>query len=469
MHRALVVAMLGAVAGACTLVGPDYVKPDAPTAPAFKPMPGWKEAAPADALPRDAWWSMFADAQLNALAARVEVSNQTIRVAEARFRQAQAVTAQARAGLSPIVGADAGASRSGTRSNFRSGANTSYQLNLDARWEPDLWGRVRRLVEAATADMQASAADLESVRLSAQAAVAQNYFALRLIDAERLLLENTVEAFQRSLDLTRNRYEAGIAARVDVVQADVQLKGAQVQLIDVGLDRARFEHAIALLVGEPSSAFSIPPEPLQAKLPAIPIGLPSELLERRPDIAAQERSMAAANARIGVAQSAYYPSLSLSAAVGQQSSVLGDLLNAPSRIWSLGAGLAQTLFDGGARKALSNQAIATYDSEVALYRQAVLTAFQEVEDNLAALRILEAEARIQDELVRAARLAVDLVTNQYRAGVVSFLNVLNAQTTALTAERNALNLEARRFTASVGLIKALGGGWNADALRQIGR
>ncbi len=469
MRHALVAALVGALAGACTVVGPDYVKPAAPIPRAFKPMPGWKEATPADTIPRGAWWAMFADPQLDALAARIEVSNQTIRLAEARFRQSQALTAQARAGLLPSIGTDAAASRSGTRSQFGSGATTSYQLNVDALWEPDLWGRVRRSVEAAIAESQASAADLESARLSAQAALVQNYFSLRVIDALHALLERTVDAFQRSLELTRNRYEAGVAAKVDIVQADVQLKGAQVQLIEIGVDRARFEHAIALLVGEPASTFALARAPLLAKHPIIPPGLPSELLERRPDIAAQERSMAAANARIGVAQAAYYPSLSLSASLGQRSSVLGDLLSAPSRIWSLGAGLAQTLFDGGARNAIANQALAAYDAEVALYRQTILIGFQEVEDHLATLRILEEEAKIHDDLVRAARQAVDLVTNQYKAGVVSFLNVINAQTTALGAERNAITLEGRRLAASVSLVKALGGGWSANALGQVNR
>ncbi len=466
MRRTVLVSILGACVGGCTVAGPDYVKSSAPVPAAYRPMPGWKEAAPADGIPRGAWWAMFGDPQLDAIAARVEISNQNIRIAEARYRQAQAIAAQARAGYFPSIGAAATASRSGTRASFNSNSTTRYELSADALWEPDLWGRVRRLVEAGEADLQASAADLESARLSAQAALVQNYFSLRITDALQALLEDTVAAFQRSLDLTRNRYEAGVAAKVDIVQADVQLKGAQVQLIDAGVDRARFEHAIALLVGEPASTFSIAPAPLAAKHPILPPGLPSELLERRPDIAAQERSMAAANARIGVAQAAYYPSLSLSASFGLRNSLLSDLISAPSRIWSLGTGLAQTLFDGGARKAVSDQAIAAYDAEVALYRQTVLAGFQEVEDNLATLRILEEQAKVQDALVRAARQAVDLVTNQYKAGVVSFLNVINAQTTALTAERNALNLEGRRLAAGVALVKALGGGWHAGELRK---
>jgi NodT family efflux transporter outer membrane factor (OMF) lipoprotein len=466
MRYRLPAIALGALMSACTVVGPDYVKPAAPAPATYKSMPGWKEATPADAIPRGAWWSIFTDPQLDALVARVDLSNQTIRIAEARFRQAQAVTAQARAGWYPSLGADASASRSGVRSNFSNGATTTYQLGTDALWEPDLWGRVRRSVEAAEATAHASAADLESARLSAQAALVQNYFALRIIDAQRELLINTVAAFQRSLDLTRNRYESGVAAKVDIVQADVQLKGAQAQLIDIGIDRARFEHAVALLVGEPASTFAIPPAPLVAKRPVIPLGLPSELLERRPDIAAQERSIAAANARIGVAQAAFYPSLSLSGSLGLRNNLIADLLSAPSRVWALGAGLAQTLFDGGARKAVSAQALAAYDIEVALYRQSVLLAFQEVEDQLATLRILEEEAKVQEELVQAARLAAELVMNQYRGGVVSFLNVITAQTTALNAERNALNLEGRRLAATVLLIKALGGGWTADTPKQ---
>ena len=328
-------------------------------------------------------------------------------------------------------------------------------------------GRVRRSIEAGEANWQASAADLESVQLSAQAAVAQNYLALRIVDVQRRVLEDTVAAYQRTLELTRNRYAAGVAARVDVVQAEVQLKSAQAQLVDIGVDRALLEHAIASLIGEPASTFSIPRAPLTAVLPTIPVGVPSELLERRPDIAAAERSVAAANAQIGVAQAAFYPTLTLSGAGGFRSTSFADWLTTPSRFWSLGASLAQIVFDGGLRRAVSDQAIAAYDGQVAAYRQTVLTGFQDVEDNLASLRILEEEARYQDEAAQGARLSVELTENQYKAGIVSFLNVIAAQTIALNNERTAVNIQGRRLVASVLLVKALGGGWNADALEKV--
>jgi NodT family efflux transporter outer membrane factor (OMF) lipoprotein len=327
---------------------------------------------------------------------------------------------------------------------------------------------VRRGIESGEANWQASAAELESVRLASQAALVQTYIALRLADAQRRLLEETVGAYERSLRLTRNRYAAGVAARVDVVQAEVQLKSAQAQLVDVGVDRAQLEHAIALLVGVPPAELSIPPATqVVAVLPVIPVGVPSELLERRPDIAAAERSMAAANAQIGVARAAFYPTLTLSAAGGYRSASFADWLNAPSQFWSLGAALAQIIFDGGLRRAVSDQAIAVYDGQVAAYRQTVLTGFQEVEDNLAALRLLEEEARFLDEAVRGARQSVELTTNQYRAGIVSFLNVIAAQTIALNNERTLLNVQGRRFLASVQLVRAVGGGWDARALEDV--
>jgi NodT family efflux transporter outer membrane factor (OMF) lipoprotein len=435
-------------------------------------MEGWKRAEPRDALARGKWWEMFGDRELDALAARVEVSNQNIQLAAAQFRVAQALTEQARAGLFPTVSAGTSVIRSKSPSlsnqpNFANGAVDNFNLNLTASWEIDLWGRVRRSIEAGEANWQASAADLESVQLSAQAAVAQNYLALRIVDVQRRVLEDTVAAYQRTLELTRNRYAAGVAARVDVVQAEVQLKSAQAQLVDIGVDRALLEHAIASLIGEPASTFSIPRAPLTAVLPTIPVGVPSELLERRPDIAAAERSVAAANAQIGVAQAAFYPTLTLSGAGGFRSTSFADWLTTPSRFWSLGASLAQIVFDGGLRRAVSDQAIAAYDGQVAAYRQTVLTGFQDVEDNLASLRILEEEARYQDEAAEGARLSVELTENQYKAGIVSFLNVIAAQTIALNNERTAVNIQGRRLVASVLLVKALGGGWNADALEKV--
>jgi NodT family efflux transporter outer membrane factor (OMF) lipoprotein len=401
---------------------------------------------------------------------RVEISNQTIRGAEARLRQARAVADQARAGLFPTVSASGSATRSKAPSlsnqpNFATGAVNNYNLGLNASWELDLWGRVRRSVEAGEANWQASAAQLEAARLSARATLAQQYFALRVADSTRRLLEDTVKAYQRSLELTRNRYDAGVVARVDVVQAEVQMKSAQAQLIDVGVERAQLEHAIALVLGEVPANFALAPSDLAIGMPQVPVALPSELLERRPDIASAERAMAAANAQIGVAKAAYFPTLTLSGATGFRTTNIANLLSAPSRFWSLGAAAAEVLFDGGQRGALTDQAVAAYDVQVASYRQAVLTGYQEVEDNLAALRILGEEAALQEEVVQAARHALELTNNQYSAGVVSYLNVITAQATALANERTAVNVLGRRLTASVGLIHALGGGWTTAELR----
>jgi NodT family efflux transporter outer membrane factor (OMF) lipoprotein len=466
MRHCAIAAALAAVLAGCT-AGPEYRRPEVSTPQSYRwAGEDWKRAQPRDGLPRGSWWEMFGDPQLNALARRVEISNQNLRVAEARFRQAQALVRQARADLFPIVSGSAAAGRSRSPSGA---AASSYELGLDASWEPDLWGRVRRSVDAAAAAAQASVADLETVRLSALATLAQNYIALRIVDMQAQLLKDTLAAFQRSLDLTRNRYNAGVVGKSDVVQAEVQVKSTQAQLVELGVQRAQLEHAIALIVGEPASTFSVPSAPLTSALPKVPAGVPSELLERRPDIAAAERRVAAANARIGVAESAFYPSLVLSGAAGFRNARFADLIAAPSRFWALGATLAQLLFDGGARQAVADEARAAHDAEVALYRQTVLTGFQEVEDNLAALRILEEEAALQVAAVRGARQAVDLALNQYKAGTVSFLDVIALQTIALNNERTAVNLLGRRLTASLLLVKALGGGWDAEALRQLER
>jgi NodT family efflux transporter outer membrane factor (OMF) lipoprotein len=339
----------------------------------------------------------------------------------------------------------------------------AYTLPVDASWEPELWGRIRRIVESQQASAQASAADLESARLSAQAALAQSYFTLRELDAQRQLLEATVAAYQKSLQLTQNRYASGVAAKTDVAQAETQLKSTQAQLIDVGVQRAQLEHAVATLIGQPASDFSIPVAPLSIAPPPIPVGVPSELLERRPDIAGAERRLAAANAQIGVAKAAFYPNLTLSAAAGIASGAFGNWFSLPSTVWALSAVVSENVFEGGLRKALTEEARAAYDATVASYRQSVLTAFQDVEDNLAALRILEDEARVQDEAVKAAQESVTLTTNQYKAGTVSYLNVIVAQTAALANESTAVAIQSRRMVASVLLIKALGGGWMAPA------
>jgi NodT family efflux transporter outer membrane factor (OMF) lipoprotein len=466
---------------ACS-VGPNYVRPNVEEPAAFKEVAGWKQADPNDHELRGKWWEIYNDPLLSNLEEQVSISNQNLAQAEAQFRQARALVQSARAGYFPSVAASASATRSRSGSSkavtatslSSSGPVNDYSLAIDASWELDVWGRVRRGVEANQASAQASAADLEAARLSAQAELAQDYFQVRALDAQRQLLDDTVADFAQSLQLTKNRYASGVAAKADVVQAETQLKTTQAQAIDVGVQRAQLEHAIALLVGKPASSFSLAPAPLVAVAPAIPIGVPSQLLERRPDIAAAERRVAAANAEIGVAKAAYFPALTLSASGGYQSSGIADLLTAPNRFWSIGPALAQTLFDGGLRRAQSEQAMAAYDASVAAYRQTVLSGFRDVEDNLAALRILERESQIQDEAVQSARQSVMLTTNQYKAGIVSYLNVIEVQTTALDSQRSAVDILNRRLAASVLLIKALGGGWNhagadADATSRVAK
>jgi NodT family efflux transporter outer membrane factor (OMF) lipoprotein len=458
---------------ACTL-GPNYARPAVEAPAAYKEAQGWKPAQPRDNEPRGNWWSVFNDPQLDALVSQVEVSNQTIKAAEARVREARALTQQAQAALFPIVTANASATRSGGRGGTGSnvdnaggqggGPRNNFNVALDVNWELDLWGRVRRTIEAGEATAQASVADLEAAKLSAQAQLAEDYFLLRVQDAQIRLLNDTVDAYQKSLKLTQNQYAVGVAARADVAQAETQLKSTQAQALDAGVQRVQLEHAIAVLLGKPPADFSIAPEAVAITFPPIPPGLPSELLERRPDIAAAERRAAAANAQVGVAEAAFFPSLTLSATGGFQSSVLSQLFSLPSRYWSLGPALAQTIFDAGLRRAQTAQAMATYDENVASYRQTVLAGFQEVEDNLAALRILEQEALVQDEAVKSARESLTITLNQYRAGTANYLAVVVAQATALSNERAALAILARRQTASVTLIKALGGGWDAAQL-----
>ncbi len=450
---------------ACT-VGPDYMRPSVVVPPAYKELPGWKVAQPRDDVLRGAWWELFQDAQLNALETQVNISNQNVAAAEAQVRQAHAAIQAARASYFPTlsVGADVVRARSsGNVADARSRTLTQYNLPVDASWELDLWGRVRRSVESQRASAQASVADLESVRLIAQAALSQSYFALRIQDAQRQLLEETVATYQRAFTMVQNRYAVGVASRADVAQAETQLKSTQVQMVDVGVQRAELEHAIAVLIGEPASSFSIPVAPLTMAPPTIPVGVPSELLERRPDIAGAERRVAAANAQIGIAIAAYYPSVTLSGMLGLVSTAFGDWFSLPSRVWAVGAAISETVFDGGLRKAVTEEARAAYDTTVASYRQTALTAFQEVEDNLAGLRILEDEARVQEEAVQAARQALAVVMNEYRAGTLSYLDVVVTQTTALANERAAVDIYGRRMTATVLLIKALGGGWRASA------
>jgi NodT family efflux transporter outer membrane factor (OMF) lipoprotein len=450
------------------MVGPDYVRPQAEAPAAYKEAEGWKTAQPRDEAIRGNWWEVFDDAELNALEAQIDVSNQTLKAADARVREARALVAQARAALFPTVSANATATRGGTGSRAggvsgagsgTSGVRNNFNLALDASWELDLWGRVRRNVESTEASAQASVGDLGAAKLSAQAELAQDYLLLRVQDATIRLLDDTVAAYERSLQLTRNQYAAGVAGRSDVVQAETQLKSTQALAIDARIQRAQFEHAIAILVGKAPAELSISVVPFEAKFPSIPTGMPSELLERRPDVAAAERRAAAANAQIGVAEAAFFPAVTLSATGGFQSSVISNLLSVPSRYWSLGAALAQVVFDAGLRRAQTDRAIAAYDESVANYRQTVLTAFQDVEDNLAAMRTLEEEAGVQDEAVKAARESLAIVLNQYRAGTANYLAVIVLQAAALSNERAAISILGRRLTASVALVKALGGGW----------
>ncbi|AON53868.1 efflux transporter outer membrane subunit [Herbaspirillum seropedicae] len=478
--KPLLAMLVASLALAACSVGPDYVRPQMDTGPAiFKEGQNWKPAQPRDLVADGKWWEMFGDPQLNALVAQVDISNQNLALAEANFRSAVALVQSSRSAYSPTLSASAGASRGSSgsagasSSNAASGSSAgsvrnSYTFSLTAAWEADIWGKVRRDVESSQASAQASAADLAAARLSAQAQVAQNYLQLRVLDAQQQLLEETVQAYERSLQVAQNQYAAGMVAKSDVIQAQTQLKSAQASALDNGVTRAQVEHAIALLVGKTPAQFALPRAPLAAVAPPVPQGVPSMLLERRPDVAAAERRVASANAKIGVAKAAYFPSLTLSASGGYQSSTFADWFTLPGRVWSLGPQLAQTIFDGGARAAATDQAIATYDGTVATYKQTVLTAFQEVEDNLAALRILEQEAAVQGEALQAARQAVTLVNNQYKAGTVSYVNVITAQATALSAELSSLNILNRRMAASVLLAKALGGGWDEHSLDDLG-
>ncbi|HEV2607836.1 MAG TPA: efflux transporter outer membrane subunit [Xanthomonadaceae bacterium] len=466
--------------GACA-VGPDYVKPAVSMPAAYKEnvdwhASDWRSAQPADTLKRGAWWEVFGDPVLNGLEQQVDVSNQSLAQVEAQYRQARALVGEARASYFPTVGVSASATRSGRYANaagtvLAPGAPDSshpsdfYSLPFTASWEPDLWGRVRRTVEANVDNAQAAAATIESTRLSLQAELAQSYLQLRITDEQKRLLDDTVAGYQKSLKLTQNQYNVGVAARADVVEAQAQLQSAQAQAIDLGIARAQFEHAIALLIGKAPADVSITVQPLKVSAPPIPpAGLPSELLERRPDVAIAERQAASANAQIGVAKAAYFPSLTLSATGGFESSIFSRWLQAPSIFWSLGPQLAATLFDGGLRRAQTAQARAGYDAAVANYREVVLAALQNVEDNLAALRILEQEAAVQADAVKSSEQFLQITLNQYRAGTVSYLNVVTAQATAYANERTAIGILGTRLNDSVALIKALGGGWQASDL-----
>ena len=454
-------------------VGPNYQRPSAAVPASFKEAPeGWKVAHPADQTDRGPWWTIYNDAQLNALEDQLNAQNQTVAQYAAAYRQARALVGEARAAYFPVIGASASATRSRTPTHvsnasgsFPNGTITNnFNLGLDATWEPDLWGKVSRTVGAQEAGQQGAAADLANARLSAQATLAQTYFTLRSLDAQQRLLDDTVAAYQKSLQLTQNQYAQGVAGRADVILAQTQLQSAQAAAIDNGIARAEDEHAIAVLIGQPASTFSLPPSPLAATPPVVPLSMPSALLERRPDIASAERKAASANEQIGVAMSAFFPSLTISASGGFESSVFSNLLSMPSRFWTLGPSLAGTLFDAGLRSAQTEAARAAYDQQVATYRQTVLSAFQDVEDNLASQRILAQEVVIQQQAVESARHALQIVTNEYKAGTTDFQNVLSAQTTAFIAQQKLASIGGQRMVSSVGLVKALGGGWDVTQM-----
>ena len=458
---------LAALLGGCS-VGPGYQRPDplqAGTLPAnFKELEGWVPAAPADTLERGPWWTLFADPQLDALVAQVETANQNVALAVANYAQARSIVAQQRASLFPLVSLGAGVDRAG--GGERSAGN-AYRLSIGASWEPDVFGRLRDAVTSAEASAQATAADLASARLAAQGELAINYFSLRQTDAQREMLASTIEGYERVLSITSNRFAAGISARSDVLQAQTQLATARSEALSLARQRAQLEHAIAVLVGRTPSDFSLPAAPWQVAVPDVPAGVPSTLLQRRPDIAAAERDVAAANAEIGIARSAYFPNFGLSASYGNTTSRVGDLFSASAAAWSFGLSAAQTIFNAGATRAGVESAEARHRAAVARYRQTVLTSFADVEDQLAATRVLAQQQQLRAEAAEAAGLVEEQILNRYKAGQVSYTEVVQAQVTALNARRNLVQVQADRQTAAVALIQALGGGWNEAALADV--
>lgn len=467
-------ALTAAVSAGCA-VGPNYHRPSAPVPQRFKEAEGWKPAEPREAASGADWWSVYDDATLDSLEKQVDISNQNLKASEAAWREAMALVTQARAGLLPVIGVSATGTRSGgpgAGANVAAGAaaaaqshpKNQFDLAGTASWEIDLWGKLRRTLEADVANARASEADLAAARLSAQAQLAIDYIALRVADEQQHLLDETVEAYKRSLEITQNQYHVGVVAKADVITAETQLDGAESTQIAIGVTRATLEHAIAVLIGKPPGDFSLPPATLGAVVPVTPIGVPTALLERRPDIAAAERRMAAANAQVGIAISGYFPNLTLNGSFGYASSVVSGLVKAPNNLWSFGGSATDTLLDFGARPAQVRQARAAYDAAVANYRQTVLAAFQQVEDELATLRILEQQVQVQEQTVKSANLAVQLTLNQYKAGTVAYTSVITAQTIALADAQTLLNIRQTRLTASVTLIEALGGGWDAASL-----
>ncbi len=469
MARYWKIAVLASLVCSACRVGPQYQRPMTPVPVALKELTGndqWKMATPSDALIKGNWWEIFGDPQLNRLEELVNVNNQNIKQAEAQFREARSFVAANHANYYPTIGSspsitqsDVGKNRGGT-----AGTSQTFSLPAIATWEPDLWGRVRLSVENAVDNAQVSAADLENLRLSAQALLASNYFALSAEDMQQAILRDTIDAYEKNLQLTVNRYNGGVASKSDVTLAQTQLAGARAESTDTRISRAQFEHAIAVLTGQPPASLNISDSKIAGPPPPIPVAVPSQLLERRPDIAANERLVAAANANVGIAETAYYPTLTLSASAGLLSTNLANLFTYASRSWSAGPGVSQTLFDFGRRGAQLEGTRAAYDATVAAYRQTVLSAFQEVEDDLSSLRYLAEEAVQQQEAVVAAQQALALEIDRYRGGTVSYLDVITTQTIALNDEQNAITILQRRMSAAVDLVKALGGGWDRSTL-----
>jgi NodT family efflux transporter outer membrane factor (OMF) lipoprotein len=468
-----------AVLSACT-VGPDYLRPSAPVPAEYKEAkapPGWKLGRPADATNRGAWWWIYNDPVLDGLERRIDISNQNLKAAAAALRQAEWIVAEARAGYFPTGSVNFQAQRSRSGGSASSGTGSSsfvvgsggrigsfFTDSVNASWTPDFWGQIRRTVEADVATAQASGADLANARLSAQGTLAGDYLQLRIADELKRLLDQSAADFAESLRITRNQYAAGTASQSDVSQAEAQLQSTQAQAIATGVTRAQFEHAIAVLIGVPPAELSIAPTDFVDAVPEIPPGLPSVLLERRPDIAAAERTMASANAQIGVEVAAFYPTITLSADAGTAAAALNKLVGATGEFWSFGSSLVETVFDAGLRNARVQDAVAVFDQDLASYRQTVLTAFQQVEDQLAALRILAEEQKVQDAAVASAREAVRVLNNQYLAGTVAYTSVIVAEQTALGDAESALTIRQNRLTASASLVQALGGGWSVAQL-----
>ncbi|TWD52451.1 efflux transporter outer membrane subunit [Pseudomonas sp. SJZ131] len=467
--RLLSLALCVTLLSACA-VGPDYQRPQTAEIAQYKEAEGWRQANPSDSLARGAWWELYGDQQLNGLVDQLNNANQTVAQAEARYRQSQALVKSARAAFYPTVDLSAGKTRSSqgagssssSLSSSASGIRDTYSTELGVSWEADIWGKLRRGLEADQATAQASFADLAAMRLSQQSEMVQNYLQLRVIDQQKRLLESTVAAYQRSLQMTQNQYRAGVSGRDAVAQAQTQLKSTQADLVDLIWQRAQFENAIAVLIGLPPAEFNLAESQDIPKLPQIPLSLPSQLLERRPDIASAERSVIAANANIGVAKAAYYPDLSLSLSGGYSSSTSSNLVSLPNRFWSVGPKLTLPLFDGGARSAELDRNEALYDETVATYRQTVLDGFREVENYLIQLKVYEQEASVRQEALEAARDSLRLTENQYKAGLIAYLDVVVVQATALNNEQSVLNVLQSRLLASVQLIAALGGGWDGQ-------